>query len=298
MERLIRAPMDALWGHTQEPALHQRWDLRFTDIDYLPRSDAADPQRFRYATRLGFGVAVSGEGETVGERDQDDGGRVSALRFWSDQARSLIREGRGYWRYIPTDDGVRFLTSYDYETRYGLFGRLVDRLAFRPLIGWATAWSFDRLRLWLEDGIDPGVAARQALAHAVARAGLVFVFAFHGLVPKLLGPHPDEVRLMAATGIPDGLVGGAIVALGVAQLLLAIWLIAGLHRAGPAIIGGAFAIGASIGIVMTSPEELVAAFGPVSLNVAVLALAAVDLLTLDGIPSAGRCLRRPEAGRP
>lgn len=28
----IRVPMDALWAHTQTPALHERWDLRFLRI--------------------------------------------------------------------------------------------------------------------------------------------------------------------------------------------------------------------------------------------------------------------------
>src|SRR4051794_41500894 len=92
-----------------------------------------------------------GAGESVGAKDATDGSRTSALRFWSDDHRSLIREGSGYWRYVPTPDGVRFLTSYDYRTRFGGVGRVLDRLILRRLLGWATAWSFDRLRLWLED---------------------------------------------------------------------------------------------------------------------------------------------------
>ena len=47
--------MDDLWRLTQTPELHRRWDLRFTDIEYLPRPDEAEPQRFLYATRIGFG---------------------------------------------------------------------------------------------------------------------------------------------------------------------------------------------------------------------------------------------------
>ena len=47
VEILIRAPMDALWSHTQTPALHERWDLRFSRIDYLPRNGESEPQRFR-----------------------------------------------------------------------------------------------------------------------------------------------------------------------------------------------------------------------------------------------------------
>ena len=81
VEILIRAPMDALWSHTQTPALHEKWDLRFSRIDYLPKGRETEPQRFRYATRIGFGLHVNGEGESVGERDLADGSRSSSLKF-------------------------------------------------------------------------------------------------------------------------------------------------------------------------------------------------------------------------
>src|SRR4051794_22324779 len=66
VEILIQAPIEAVWELTQVPAQHQRWDLRFTDIDYLPRPDPAEPQRFRYQTRIGFGFAIRGAGESTG----------------------------------------------------------------------------------------------------------------------------------------------------------------------------------------------------------------------------------------
>src|SRR5215475_5055622 len=168
----MRAPFDALWAATQTPDLHARWDLRFTDIRYLPRTDASEPQRFLYATRVGFGLAITGDGETVGEHRGPDGTSTSALRFWSADPKSLIREGSGYWKYIPTPDGVRFLTQYDYRTRFGAFGVVFDRLVFRPMIGWATAWSFDRLRLWFDDHVHPRIAVRQTLIHVAARTAL------------------------------------------------------------------------------------------------------------------------------
>jgi|SRR5207302_579703 len=143
VEILVRAPMEALWAHTQIPALHERWDLRFSRIEYLPLIGDGTPQRFRYATRIGFGLEVSGEGETIGQRALPDGSSTSALKFGSDAPLSIIREGSGYWKYIPTRDGVRFLTWYDYRTRFGAAGAVFDRVVFRPLIGWATAWSFD-----------------------------------------------------------------------------------------------------------------------------------------------------------
>ena len=157
VETLIRAPLEEVWAKTQTPAEHVRWDARFTSIEPLGGG------RFRYATRIGFGLEIEGLGESVASA------ATSALRFWSDDARSLIRSGSGYWRYVPTSEGVRFLTRYDYETRWGTLGALVDRLLFRPLLGWATAWSFDRLRLWLEDGIEPERSRRLARARRCLR---------------------------------------------------------------------------------------------------------------------------------
>jgi len=118
VEILVRAPMDALWAHTQTPALHEKWDLRFSRIEYLPKALATEPQRFRYTTRIGFGLELSGEGETVAHRNLPDGSCSSALRFSSGEPWSIIREGSGYWKYIPTSDGIRFLTWYDYRTRF------------------------------------------------------------------------------------------------------------------------------------------------------------------------------------
>lgn len=155
VEIAIAAGLQRVWEFTQEPSLHQRWDLRFSEIAYegAPLDDGT--QRFRYSRRIVPGFVVTGWGETMGESRRADGAAASALRFGSDQKRSLIHEGSGYWRYVPTDGGVRFLTRYDYEVRWGVLGRVLDRLFFRRAIGWATAYSFDALRLWLEKHVEP-----------------------------------------------------------------------------------------------------------------------------------------------
>ncbi|MCD9878135.1 hypothetical protein [Streptomyces guryensis] len=190
IEARIRADLDELWSRTQEPSQHQRWDLRFTEIDHLPRAEG-EPQHFRYATRVLPFLTVAGTGVSAGERERPDGTRTSALRFGSAHPLSLLAEGGGYWRYIPDGDGVRFLTGYDYRPRWGGFGALADRLLFRPLMGWATAWSFDRLRLWLEHGITPERARANWLAELLVRA-LVIVLAGTGFgcggLLRLAGP--------------------------------------------------------------------------------------------------------------
>ncbi|WP_413760435.1 hypothetical protein [Streptomyces sp. MMBL 11-3] len=197
VETLIEADMDVLWERTQHPALHQSWDLRFTSISYLPRA-AGHPQRFRYATRLLPLLWIAGTGVSAGERQRPDGTRVSALRFASPHPLSLLAEGSGYWRYVPTPAGIRFLTGYDYRPRWGRCGALADRLLFRPLMGWATAWSFDRLRLWCERGIHPRAALARALGECAARLALVLAVLFAS-PPAPLVPGPDAAVRAALT---------------------------------------------------------------------------------------------------
>lgn len=105
VETLVAARLDEVWRLTQTPQLHQRWDLRFSTISYLPRADG-EAQRFLYLTRIGFGLAIAGEGETAGTMDSASA-RTSALRFWSDSPLSLIRTGSGYWKYEERGTGTR-----------------------------------------------------------------------------------------------------------------------------------------------------------------------------------------------
>ena len=171
IESLVKGSVDRIWELTQEPAQHQRWDVRFGEISYMPAVEG-EPQQFVYATEPIPGLRVDGRGESIGDRDRPDGSRYSGLKFWSDHPLSIVKEGAGYWRYIPTDDGVRFLTRFDYRPRWGKFGEVVDRVFFRPLFGWATAWSFDRLRMWVEDDIEPEKSRNRALIKTVAASSL------------------------------------------------------------------------------------------------------------------------------
>jgi hypothetical protein len=113
---MIFAPVDEVWLLTQDCALHQRWDLRFSKIDYLPRVEG-EPQRFLYSTRIGFGIAIDGTGESTGTITSSTE-RTSALSFESASPLSLIREGSGYWKYVDGGKSTRFFTWYDYRTRW------------------------------------------------------------------------------------------------------------------------------------------------------------------------------------
>ena len=288
VECRIQGSLDEVWRLTQTPEVHQRWDLRFTTITYLPRSSEDEPQRFLYVTRLLPGIAVRGTGESTGLRAVVGGEATSALKFGSEQGWSLIRTGSGYWRYEPRAEGVRFLTWYDYETRFGWVGRLIDRISLRPAMGWATAWSFDRLRLWIEQGQTPETSFQLAVVYAVARVAVAGVWLWHGMVPKLWFRDAGELTMLAQAGLPAKAVvwaGAAEVVWGL--LMLVFWRSRWMFAA--TAVGMTAAL---VEVAWRSPQFLTGAFNPVSLNLCVLALSLIGYLVASRVPSAGRCLRR------
>jgi hypothetical protein len=157
VETTVHGDMATLWARSQDPRQHRRWDLRFTTIE------PARASRFRHAVRVLPGVEISGTGTPTGERP--GGSAAAALRFGSLFPLSLLGAGSGLRR--PARAGAPIRTGHDYDVRWGIAGRAADRV-FRPMVGWGTAWSFDRLRLWVERGITP----EQALCNTFADAGV------------------------------------------------------------------------------------------------------------------------------
>lgn len=289
VETRIAAPLERVWRLTQQPDEHEQWDVRFSTITYLPRAEG-DPQQFLYTTRIGFGLAISGKGESTGTAESATE-RTSALRFWSASPLSLIREGRGYWKYHDLGGATRFFTWYDYDVRFGAMGRLLDAVAFRPLIGWATAWSFDRLRLWAERGTRPAITLRATLIYTVARLAVVTVWAYHGAVPKLLFHDRDELALLAAQHLSAAwlpLAGAVEVAL--ALLGLASW-----RWRGYFVLTAILMLCALAAVSGSAPAYLTHAFNPFTLNLGVAALCAAGFWSHPDAAFAARCLRRPPA---
>ncbi len=290
IETVIDCEMETLWRHTQDPAPHTLWDLRFSDIRYLPRSDEG-PQRFSYSTRIGFGISISGTGETVGANVPNSGTRSSALKFGSNHPLSLIRTGSGYWKYEPTANGIRFITGYDYRTRWGSIGSLFDRLVFRPLMRWATAWSFDRLKNWIERGIRPESAMAAQLSVAIGNAVLAAVWIHHGLVPKILFPEHGELALFSATGVFGGAKVAALRAMGCVEIAFGIAFLL-VRRRWIHQLNIAAVIAVSVAGLLASPWTLAQPFDPATTALMMIALSSVALINHRAVPSASRCVTK------
>lgn len=297
VESRMKAGVEEIWRRTQEPGQHARWDLRFTGIEYLPRVRSDEPQRFLYSTRIGFGWMIRGEGESVGGREDENGVRTSALKFWSADPKSLIRDGSGYWKYVPVAGGVRFLTRYDYRTRFGIGGSLIDRWVFRPLLGWATAWSFDRLRLWVERGVSPELSMERSIVHSVARIATALIWIYEGLVPKWLRPDTGEIAILQKSLLAAEaeeilkLLGSAEILFGLAFLVF--WRSRSLFVANAIVLALLLAGAAPAGASLWA-----APFNPLTLTIAMWGLSLVGWMVCRDLPSAANCLREePEPPR-
>lgn len=114
----------------------------------------------------------------------------------------------------------------------------------------------------------------------VCRLTLAFAYAYQGLVPKLLGPHADELAMILTLGLTHTRAVQFSYAAGVAELLLAGALVALPERRWPYQVTLILMPTLLLSVAWAAPQLLVAAFNPVVLNVVMAALAYVALLEL------------------
>jgi hypothetical protein len=163
-------------------------------------------------------------------------------------------------------------------------------------MGWATAWSFDRLRLWIEKGIDPAISMQRSAIHAICRFVVALVWLYQGLVPKLLARHADELAMLADAGIPNSSLPSVLAAIGLAEVLFGAAVLVFFRHRWPLMLTVWLMIVAIAGVIVKSPRFLVAAFNPVSLNLLLATVALIGVLVMNDLPSACHCLRqKPEA---
>lgn len=292
VETVIHTDMDRLWKATQEPSLHQKWDLRFSEINYLPKQDG-EPQEFLYRTNIGFGLSVEGWGKSVGSFHADDDSRTSSLHFGTEQKISIIKEGKGYWKYIPNkNNSIQFLTQYNYEPSFGRIGSLIDRYVFRPLMGWATALSFDVLKRWMETGETPSSQYIRFFSHSLLTVFFIFIWIYHGMIPKLIAMHPEEIA-MVTNVIPMTTNQGEWITIiaGVIEVLFAIiWMFYRNKRRLFCIQALVFPF-LMVGAIIYNFHSLFQPFNPLTFNLALFLLSLIGLVSSKDIPTARNCKR-------
>ena len=155
-------------------------------------------------------------------------------------------------------------------------------------MGWATAWSFDRLRLWIERDQSPEASLAFAAIQSIARTTIAFIWIWHGLIPKLLFHHADEQIMLAQSHLSISL----LPLVGVAEILFGLTLLATSRWRAILLFNAALMVAATIAVSVFSPAYVKAAFNPVTLNLGVIALSLIGWIASPYAPSARRCLRK------
>ncbi|MEI3895531.1 MULTISPECIES: DoxX-like family protein [unclassified Bacillus (in: firmicutes)] len=287
----MKTTMEKLWEYTQEPDLHTEWDARFTEISYLEKKEG-EPQKFLYKTKIGFGLEIAGEGESIGEIRKETGERISSLKFWTDNQLSLIQIGRGYWKYTPRKKYIHFETQYDYDTRYGRLGNVIDSCIFRPLLGWATAWSFDALKIWLEKGLHPRLLMRRTMTYWIVCFLFAFVWMYQGIVPKLVFTHSEEVKMLS---VMIGSTSHSIFVLkiiGILEIIFGIIWLLPFPKRKVFIVHIFMLIALTLVAGFTNIASFTEPFNPITLNVLLMGLSIVGYINSFDLLSAKNCKRK------
>lgn len=288
----IQDDIERIWEYSQNPKLHEQWDLRFTSITYNDKLPAEEVQTFTYSTKVLPGIQVTGWGESKGTHEKASGEKTSALHFGTEQLLSPIAEGKGYWKYIPHEGGTTFLTQYDYDVRFGVLGKQVDRL-FRQVMGWGTALSFDVLKRWVEAGESPKTQYRRFFAFYAICFLFAFVWMYQGLVPKVLTQHPLEISMLTQLlPLTTGQASTAIIWVGIAEMLFACcWLVPKLQKRLLQLQVVIFPF-LTLSAIISATATATAPFNVITLNATLWVLSIIGLLLVEQLPSAKSCKRK------
>ncbi|MEP5232723.1 MAG: DoxX-like family protein [Alloalcanivorax sp.] len=114
----------------------------------------------------------------------------------------------------------------------------------------------------------------------VCRFSLGFIWLYQGIVPKLLGPHADELRMNMALGLSDAqahllsYMGGAM------EVVLGLLVVVFYRQRWPYVISIAALLGLFAFTLFVVPAFTVSAFNSTTINLAMCALAVIALSEL------------------
>ncbi|MGE3801851.1 MAG: DoxX-like family protein [Candidatus Kapaibacterium sp.] len=115
--------------------------------------------------------------------------------------------------------------------------------------------------------------------YTLARATVAFVWLWHGLVPKLIVKHPDEVTPLFGMGIDPETAWTIVTFSGIGEILFALLILILWRARWPLWLTIIAMSGLLLGVFATAPESIGGAFNPVTLNLLVIGMAAIALIS-------------------
>jgi len=122
--------------------------------------------------------------------------------------------------------------------------------------------------------------AANTLVLQICRFSVAFVWFYQGLVPKLLGPHRDELVMNRSLGMAEASVVNLAYVGGSLEILLGIAVLMFYQQHWPFLVTITVMLGLWLCVAVYSPSFLLAAFNPTTINMTVVALSVIALVCL------------------
>ena len=98
--------------------------------------------------------------------------------------------------------------------------------------------------------------------------------------------------MLAKAGINVATAKCAITPIGIGEIIFGILVIAFNRQKWPWLLTAIALLGMTLGVAISSPLQITAAFNPITLDFSVIALAIIGYLTISGLPTSKNCLRK------
>ena len=113
--------------------------------------------------------------------------------------------------------------------------------------------------------------------YTISRCTVGFIWLWHGLVPKLIVKHPDEVAPLLGMGVELETAETVVMISGIGEVIFGLLLLVLWRTRWPLWITIIAMLGLLLGVFITAPELIGGAFNPVTLNVLVIVVAFIAL---------------------
>jgi hypothetical protein len=154
---------------------------------------------------------------------------------------------------------------------------------------WATAWSFDCLKNWIENGRHPKQAIKAQLTFLISCVVLSLIWIYQGLIPKLLFTNSGELEILKHAGWFEGHEKKVLTLIAWAEILLG-FIILIVHKKSIHIIN-ILALLLLLGAALVSNTVIFTfPFNPFSLSISMIALSVIAIINFEGLPRASNCI--------
>jgi hypothetical protein len=158
---------------------------------------------------------------------------------------------------------------------------------------YATSWSFDCLKNWIEKGLHPKQAIKAQVTVLLASVTLAVVWVYQGLLPKILFPDTGELALLRKSELFVGAETTVLPLVGLAEILFGL-IILFVQNKIIHFFNIALLLLLSVAAILSDASIFTLPFNPFSLNISLIMISIIAIVNFKYLPKASNCITKQE----